>query len=66
MGYSIRTDELRYTEWRSFQTGQVVSRELYDHFRDPQEMENIAGLPSEAAKVQVMADHLEKLVNSRR
>ena len=66
MGYSIRTHELRYTEWRIFQTDQVVSRELYDHFRDPRETENIAGLQSEAAKVDLMADHLEKMINSRR
>ncbi len=66
MGYSIRTDELRYTEWRSFQTNRVVSRELYDHSRDPREMENIAGLQSESGKIEMLADHLEKLIESRR
>lgn len=66
MGYSIRTDELRYTEWRNFQTDQVVSRELYDHSRDPLETKNIVGLQSEAANAEMLADHLKNLVNSRR
>ncbi len=29
MGYSIRTAKVRYTEWRDWQTGKVVARELY-------------------------------------
>ncbi|MDB4654368.1 sulfatase [bacterium] len=66
MGYSIRTDELRYTEWRNFQTDQVVSRELYDHSRDPLETENIVGLQSETDNARMLADHLKRLVNSRR
>lgn len=66
MGYSIRTEELRYTEWRNFQTDQVVSRELYDHSRDPLETENIVGLQSETDNARMLADHLKRLVNSRR
>ena len=31
MGYSLRTDEYRYVEWRDFGTGEIVSKELYDH-----------------------------------
>ncbi len=40
MGYSIRTDRYRYTEWRDFKTGAVTARELYDHQRDPLETIN--------------------------
>ncbi|MGY8696088.1 MAG: sulfatase, partial [Verrucomicrobiia bacterium] len=29
MGYSIRTDRFRYTEWRDFESGTVLARELY-------------------------------------
>lgn len=31
MGYSLRTDRYRYIEWRDFDTGERVERELYDH-----------------------------------
>ena len=31
MGYSMRTDKYRYTEWRDFTTGEMVEQELYDH-----------------------------------
>lgn len=42
MGYSIRTDRYRYTEWREFESGDVQARELYDHESDPGETTNIA------------------------
>lgn len=42
MGYSIRTDQYRYTQWSDFSTGEIVARELYDHETDPNETKNIA------------------------
>ena len=45
MGYSMRTEKYRYTEWRQFKTGKVVARELYDHTRDPWESVNLVGDP---------------------
>ncbi len=48
MGCSVRTDRSRYTEWRSFQTGHVVARELYDHQADPAENRNIVNTPPDA------------------
>ncbi len=41
MGYSIRTDHYRYTEWRG-PGGDVLAKELYDHRSDPGENRNIA------------------------
>ena len=41
-GYSVRTLNLRYTEWRSARTGKIVAQELYDHRSDPQENVNVA------------------------
>jgi iduronate 2-sulfatase len=41
MGYSIRTRQYRYTEWREWQNEKIIARELYDHSTDEQEMENI-------------------------
>lgn len=42
MGYSLRTNDFRYTEWRDFKTGQVNAVELYDHKKDPEESNNVA------------------------
>ena len=46
MGYSIRSDRYRYTEWRTTAAngGAVVGREIYDHFIDPNENTNIASV----------------------
>jgi len=41
MGYSIRTDRYRFTEWRVPGTG-FREYELYDHETDPQENVNLA------------------------
>lgn len=42
MGYSIRTNQYRYTEWRDWQSGETIARELYDHHVDPAETRNLA------------------------
>ncbi len=42
MGYSIRTERFRYTEWRDWKSGETVARELYDHQADPDETRNVA------------------------
>jgi len=66
MGYSIRTDGFRYTEWRNFQTDQVVSRELYDHSEDPLETENVVGSRSHVANNKKLAKQMQALIESRR
>jgi iduronate 2-sulfatase len=48
MGFTIRTEQHRYTEWRS-EAGDVVGVELYDHQTDPQENVNLAGRASSRA-----------------
>jgi len=45
MGYSIRNDRYRYTEWRKVPGGEVIARELYDHEKDPMETANVAADP---------------------
>jgi iduronate 2-sulfatase len=42
MGYSMRTDRYRYTEWKDRTTSEVIAAELYDHDKDPGENENLA------------------------
>ena len=46
MGYSMKTDRYRYTEWITRKSGKVVERELYDHRNDPAETVNLAQQPS--------------------
>lgn len=41
MGYTMRTERFRYTEWEERATGRVVARELYDHRVDADENENV-------------------------
>jgi iduronate 2-sulfatase len=45
MGYSVRTPHVRYTEWRDWETGKLLAAELYDHARDPNELENRIAAP---------------------
>jgi hypothetical protein len=49
MGYSIRTDQVRYTEWRDWVTKEVTARELYLTEQDPAELKNHAGDPAQEA-----------------
>jgi iduronate 2-sulfatase len=61
MGYSVRTAQWRYTEWRNWKTGAVESRELYDHSPDQPELQNvIANPPDKAALVEA-----EKLLRAQ-
>ncbi len=50
MGYSVRSERYRYTEWVGFDRAafrpdwsEVVGAELYDHGSDPGEDMNVAG-----------------------
>ncbi len=45
MGVSVRTATVRYTEWRNFETGALMGRELYDHTRDEAELHNTIESP---------------------
>ena len=43
MGYSVRTESARYTEWRDWKTGVVQGRELYLESDEPGELRNVVG-----------------------
>ena len=45
MGCSVRTESVRYTEWRDWKTGETIARELYDAAGDPAEMRNAVDDP---------------------
>jgi arylsulfatase A-like enzyme len=46
MGYSLRTDRYRYTEWRNVTTSATLATELYDEQADPDENTNRAAQPA--------------------
>ena len=60
MGYTIRTKQHRYVEWRESDSQKVVATELYDHSTDPDEMRNIAANPNQAAVLQVHQSMLKQ------
>jgi iduronate 2-sulfatase len=51
MGFSMRTDRYRYTEWRDPKTGAILARELYDHQKDPHETQNLANHPEQSPNI---------------
>jgi len=62
MGYSIRTEQYRYTEWQNFDTKELIDRELYDHVNDPQETVNVASFPLFQETIDELAIQLQELV----
>ena len=61
MGYTMRTDKFRYTEWRNRKDmSRVVARELYDHRQTHDENENVINSP-DFAKI---AEELAAKMNS--
>lgn len=57
MGYSMRTDRYRYTEWSAFDSPYKTT-ELYDYKHQPLEMENLANDP----KRQTLANGLSAMM----
>lgn len=43
LGYSVRTDKYRYTEFIELSTGNILEKELYDLSKSKQELENVVG-----------------------
>ncbi len=56
MGYSIRNERYRYTEWDEGRKG----AELYDYDRDPQEQRNLANEAASAKTVEQMKRQLHQ------
>ncbi len=60
MGYTMRTDQFRYTEWRKrADLTEIVARELYDHRQNHDENENILEAPQHAARVKKLASQMK-------
>lgn len=61
MGYSVRSQTHRYTEWRNWKTGETIATELYDHRKDPLETRNIFGRKNTAHIIDSHAKSLDAL-----
>jgi iduronate 2-sulfatase len=66
MGYSMRTPRFRYTEWRDFQSGSIMARELYDHANDPDETENVVHAVEHEERVAQLAALLQDHIARRK
>jgi iduronate 2-sulfatase len=60
MGYTVRTERWRYTEWLSGESGAVEARELYDHAGGDVATANVAELAEHAGLVRELSALLEK------
>jgi arylsulfatase A-like enzyme len=59
MGYTMRTERWRYTEWIDASTGTATARELYDHASSDVAASNLAELPEHAATVKELSAMLD-------
>ncbi|MFK7911977.1 MAG: sulfatase [Akkermansiaceae bacterium] len=59
MGYSIRTDRWRYTEWIKASSKKIVLRELFDHQESQTPQKNLAGDPEHAALITRLSKQLK-------
>ena len=59
MGYAVRTDRYRYTEWRK--GNEVIARELYDHAQDPGENTNVAHRPENHGVMRQLQEQLSRV-----
>jgi iduronate 2-sulfatase len=60
MGYSMRTDHFRYTEWIKTDEDKTIAVELYDHTADPKENVNVAAKPEYKEIAQSLSCKLHK------
>ncbi len=58
MGYSLRNERWRYTEWINSQTSKIVARELYDHQSSALANQNRASDPNHEALITELSKQL--------
>lgn len=62
MGYSLRTQDFRYTQWVDFSSGNILAEELYNHSTDSLERQNLVNDPGMSKDL----DRLRQLMNRMR
>lgn len=60
IGFSIKTDRYRYTEWVQQSTGTVMETDLFDHMVDPDENNSIAHLDEHKKIIEQLSKLLDK------
>jgi arylsulfatase A-like enzyme len=58
MGYSVRNERWRFTQWRQLGTGEIKGEELYDEQNDPAETVNLNNKPEHKAVIEELSKHL--------
>jgi iduronate 2-sulfatase len=61
MGYSVRIQSCRYTQWRDWETGKILAEEFYDYTEDPDELVNNFPGGMETDAFQIAREELEKM-----
>lgn len=64
MGYSLRKDQWRYTEWHRKDV-EIVARELYDHSLNDVAKINLADKPEYAEKISVLSEQLKPFLKTK-
>ncbi|GAB3708398.1 sulfatase [Spirosoma flavus] len=65
IGYSLRNNRYRYTEWRRYQDGSVASSELYDLYHEPLERTNLSDQPASSSILKEMARALRSEIPAK-
>lgn len=60
MGYTVRTKEFRYVQWRELTKNEIKAIELYDHRKDHSENINVANAPEYAIFEKELSELLVK------
>lgn len=60
MGYTMRTDRYRYTEWIRSGESNPVAVEFYDHISDPGENDNAVGRPENKERIVELKQMLQE------
>lgn len=60
LGYSVRTDAFRYTEWIHLASDKLLDRELYDHRQNNREAVNVIEDPAMAAFLPELEEKIQK------
>jgi arylsulfatase A-like enzyme len=63
-GYSIRTDQYRYNEWQSRESGEAIEVELYDMIADMTQDINLAYQSTYASVVDSLSHRLKTIIDS--
>jgi hypothetical protein len=65
MGYSIRDDKYRYTQWVDFRNGEVLAEEFYDYAGNIPELNNQMNDSRHIRVIEKLKRRLEELIGDR-